>query len=122
MTPELAGYVVEELEAMKKRIKDMNNVNLYDEFKIIAGNTIGQIFYGIRMSDYNIKGREPTLVLSDIQSYGAEIPYTDAYALGGFDFVKMKFMKDHKKLVTDIEDFRALCSSIVKAEMKKRQE
>ena len=119
MTPDIHHICDELLEKIKT--KDLNNVNMMEEMKVITGEVIGSVFFGENLCKYQIQSKPMTTFLAElIARIGCEA-FEPLYLLFGKNIVKLRLTARHRKLMDDIREFRHWCEDVVKQRMQELQ-
>mmetsp|Transcript_25078 Transcript_25078/g.22141 ORF Transcript_25078/g.22141 Transcript_25078/m.22141 type:complete len:236 (+) Transcript_25078:75-782(+) len=120
ITPDICKICGDMLEDLKES-KNVNNLSMMDEMKKITGEVIGLIFFGEKLSGYEVNGEPLTLMLARMIVDIGVVTFDPLYLLFGKEFFKLGLLKKHRKLVREIKEFRAFCTKLVNEKMNKLQ-
>ena len=85
---------------------------------MITGELVGRIFFGGDFSKYKIEGVSLTIFLKEITTEGWGLSWSLSNLLLGSEFVKMKIMPEHKRILGRANHFRNFCNERVKERMQ----
>jgi cytochrome P450 len=120
LLPDVVKHSLEIIEGY--RSKDLKNFYAIDEFRDIAGEVIGRVFFDESLSESKMKGQPVTIFLANLIAKVSSEPYEPLYLMFGMNIVNTKLIPRQREMLQDIRDFRNWCEGIVRRNMTKRRE
>jgi len=120
LLPDVVKHSLEIIEGY--RSKDLNSFYVIDEFRDIAGEVIGRVFFDESLSESKMKGQPVTIFLANLIARVSSEPYEPLYLMFGMNIVNTKLIPRQREMLQDIRDFRDWCEGIVRRNMTKRRE
>lgn len=118
--PDVVKHSLEIIEGYES--KDLNNFYAIDEFRDIAGEVIGRVFFDESLSEHKMKGQPVTIFLANLIARVSSEPYEPLYLMFGMNIVNTMLIPRQREMLQDIHDFRNWCEGIVRRNMTKRRE
>jgi len=118
--PDVVKHSLELVESYRQ--KDMNNFYAIDEFRDIAGEVIGRVFFDESLNEHRMRGLPVTIFLANLIAKVSSEPFSATYLMFGMNIVNTGLIARQRELIQEIREFRNWCEGIVRRNMTQRRE
>lgn len=119
MAPQIVKISQEFIAKMKE--KDMNNINIMNEFQAMTGEIVGRLFFGEAFANYKLNGQSATDFLAKFVQDMGSTQITIGHILFGYKYIKLGLFKSHRELFKSRDIFFKFCRDIIIKRMKQME-
>ena len=123
MTPEIVRVVDRAFEQLKARDpKELESVDIMQEFQAITGELIGILFFGEEFSKFSLKGIPVSQFLADLIARMSKENFSLNVLLFGSKILDLGLTATHRGILQDTKLFREYATAVIKRKFNEIKE